>query len=551
MSANAGFPDLPELLSRSGWARRLARHLVPVDAEADDLLQDAWLTSSVTTPADGERSRLWLAGVMRVLGLRRARAAGRRRQRESEAAAAWTVAEAGAATPDLLVEQVETQRLLSEALLALPEPYRTTIILRYYEGLSAAEIGRRTEVPAGTVRWRLKEGLDRLRAQLDERSGERRAWMVVLARFGARRSGSTAMPWTAVGLGAAALTVTALLLGRSPLPDPSLPNPAAQLGDSPSGRPALTKERNMNKTIGVLTLAAGLATALDAGGAPAVRAPLPPSRAPRFWVPLGAGPMKGPATAKVTILAFTDYECPHCATGTRTVEELAAAHPGEVRYQIIHRPLPFHNRAAFAARAALAAAEQGKFWEMHGRLLDPQGLDRKDIEASAQAIGLDLAKFRRDVDGPTVINHLDQDEANARSVKVDGVPAFFFNGRAAYGARQRSDFVAMLAEEIAYADEVLKTGVDAANIYNEITRHGAQEMPDPVAISQGGERVQEARRKCLEKDAKAGDGLAGVVVWPSLGVFNRPAELKLARNQDRFVLCLLHELKDLPGGWNL
>src|SRR4051812_41617782 len=106
MSVESEHPSLDDLLSRATWARRLARHLVRREDEADDLLQEAWLVAAAKVPPDQRPSRGWLAGVLRMLGMRQARAVGRRRQREAEAGA---VEEAPSPGADHLLEQVETQ----------------------------------------------------------------------------------------------------------------------------------------------------------------------------------------------------------------------------------------------------------------------------------------------------------------------------------------------------------------------------------------------------------------------------------------------------------
>src|SRR5438045_3044019 len=111
MSARPGNPNLHDLLGRAAWAQRLARRLVRDEGEADDLLQEAWLVAAAKAPATETPSRSWLAGVLRVLGLRQARAAGRRRQRESQSAAHVPTPDPAAA-PDDLLDQVDTQRRL-------------------------------------------------------------------------------------------------------------------------------------------------------------------------------------------------------------------------------------------------------------------------------------------------------------------------------------------------------------------------------------------------------------------------------------------------------
>jgi RNA polymerase sigma factor (sigma-70 family) len=481
MSAGSGSPNLHELLGRTAWARRLARHLVRGDDEADDLLQNAWLVAAQQQRTREGEAYGWLAGVLRILGMRHARAAGRRREREAESAAdARALSPDRSARPDELLEHVETQRRLSEALLALDEPYRTTILLRYFDELSAADIARRTSVPAGTIRWRLKEGLSRLRRQLEEREGGPSALSLVLARFAAPTRGATQgkwLPWTATTMGAVALTVLVVTITHRPPRTPMAQAPDVPSSPTQSTSAVPEKENTMKKSIGILTLAAGLA----ANSAPAAlagkTAAIPPSKGPRFWVPLGVAPVKGPPTAKVTIVAFMDYQAPFCARATQTMNALLAAHPRDLRYQVIQRPLPFHKKAPYAARAALAAAQQGRFWEMHEILLANQtDLDPADIERYAKKIGLDVARFKSDLASATVNNQADVEEANVQSLRIDAVPSFFLNGRLVAGAQPLPVFEKAVSEELAYADAVLKAGVQPGDLYTAITKNGATEL---------------------------------------------------------------------------
>lgn len=169
---------LIELLSHSSWVRRLARSLVHDDALADDLMQDAWVAVLRHPPKDGLPPRPWLSQVMRNLVRMRFRGEKRRRSREETAQGELAPADAHLDSPAQLVERVETQRTLAGLVVALEEPLRQTVLLRYYEGLSAADIAARQNIPAGTVRWRLKTGIDKLRAELDRRNGgERQAWL--------------------------------------------------------------------------------------------------------------------------------------------------------------------------------------------------------------------------------------------------------------------------------------------------------------------------------------------------------------------------------------
>jgi RNA polymerase sigma-70 factor (ECF subfamily) len=166
---------LEELLGNDRWLRALARRLTG-GTDADDAVQETWLAASRALPERGPSLRPWLATVLRNVLRMRARADGRRSQREAVDAPVEPLP-----GTELLVERVERERELAALVLSLAEPYRTTLLLRFYEGLSAAAIGRRLGVPAGTVRWRVKEALDQLRRKLDDRHRDRRTWSLWLA----------------------------------------------------------------------------------------------------------------------------------------------------------------------------------------------------------------------------------------------------------------------------------------------------------------------------------------------------------------------------------
>ena len=113
----------------------------------------------------------------------------------------------------------------------------------------------------------------------------------------------------------------------------------------------------------------------------------------RVRVPL-EGPMKGPANAKVTIVEFSDFQCPFCGRVMPTLQQIEKNYGNDVRIVFIHNPLPFHPNAEPAAEAAIAADAQGKFWQMHDKLFaNQQNLTRPDFEKYAQEIGLDMGKF--------------------------------------------------------------------------------------------------------------------------------------------------------------
>jgi RNA polymerase sigma-70 factor (ECF subfamily) len=175
--------SLESRLAHADWVRKLAYVLVRDEAKADDLTQETWLAALRSPPDPTRPLRPWLAEVVRNLSRMNARSTQRRNHREI--ASQREVTEKEQDTPERLLERAEAQRMLSELVLRLDEPYRATVLLRYFEGCSAEEIGKRQQVPAATVRWRLAKSLEKLRSDLDVRhAGDRRAWQLALVPLG-------------------------------------------------------------------------------------------------------------------------------------------------------------------------------------------------------------------------------------------------------------------------------------------------------------------------------------------------------------------------------
>lgn len=209
MTSTRKSPDLERLLEHAAWLRRLAYGLVHDASGADELVQDTWAAALRSPPSVDRPVRPWLRRV--ITNVARMRWRGERNRRTREHATMVGEDSATPSTHDLL-ERHETQQLLARLVSELEEPFRETILLRYGEGLSPSAIARRLGIPAGTVRSRTHEALERLRVRLDSaHRGDRRAWVVVLAA-GARRPATPAWPvlaWTVVAailVGVAAAT---------------------------------------------------------------------------------------------------------------------------------------------------------------------------------------------------------------------------------------------------------------------------------------------------------------------------------------------------------
>ena len=167
-------------------------------------------------------------------------------------------------------------------------------------------------------------------------------------------------------------------------------------------------------------------------------------------VALGASPSRGDANAPVTVVVFSDFQCPFCSRAEATVRDLEAAYPGKIRFVFKNQPLPFHQNARPAAKAALAAGEQGKFWEYHDALFKHQGeLDRASLERYAEDLGLDLRRFRAALDDSRLDIAIEADITEAHRLDVRGTPAFFINGRGLQGAQPLAAFRAKVDQALA------------------------------------------------------------------------------------------------------
>jgi protein-disulfide isomerase len=218
-------------------------------------------------------------------------------------------------------------------------------------------------------------------------------------------------------------------------------------------------------------------------GAGAPQAAAPQGGSKKVTIPAHA-PRKGPKHPKVTIVEFSDFQCPFCSRVNPTLKEITDKYPKDVAIVFVNQPLNFHAQARDAAKAFLAANKQGKGWEMHDKMFaNQQALMMPDLEKYAGELGLNLARFKKDLADPATEKMVAEDQALAGSVGADGTPTFFINGREISGAQPFSAFQPIIDEEIKKADALLKAGTKPQDLYDKLMATAAAAPPPAPAAA--------------------------------------------------------------------
>jgi protein-disulfide isomerase len=188
-------------------------------------------------------------------------------------------------------------------------------------------------------------------------------------------------------------------------------------------------------------------------------------------VPIGKSPAIGPATAPVTIVSFNDFECPFCARGHAVVSRMRQRYGDKIRVVYKSNPLPFHSHAFIAARGAMAAQAQGKFWAFHDALYATEAqFDEEKLVSIAKSVGMDAKRFRRDIGGAEFDAAIDDDLALGAMLGVTGTPAYFVNGRPIEGALPDLHFRLIVEEELERAKAAEGRGVEKKDLYDTLMR---------------------------------------------------------------------------------
>ena len=248
-------------------------------------------------------------------------------------------------------------------------------------------------------------------------------------------------------------------------------------------------------------------TPLRAERPAAPQVPLPPGSEVVYNVAVGAAPVKGNPEAKVTIVEFSDFECPFCGRAVEVLKQVESRYGKDVRFAFKHNPLPIHPDAPFAARAAIAAGKQGKLWQMHDKLFEANiartanGLKPDRIDQMARDLGLDLDRFHRDADSQETKDQVEADQAQARALGANGTPYFYVNGQRIAGAQPIEQFKAVVDSALKRANEALAKGVSRKDLYEALVKDGQTAPPAPPPQQQPPAPAATARNVDLGADS--------------------------------------------------
>jgi protein-disulfide isomerase len=166
-------------------------------------------------------------------------------------------------------------------------------------------------------------------------------------------------------------------------------------------------------------------------------------------IDVSEAPMKGSVGARVTLIEFADYECPHCKRLQPVMRQAVDEFKNEVRVYFKHYPLPSHPNARLAAEAAVAAQKQGKFWPYNdGVWAHAEGLTPAVLEQIAKDVGLDVEKWRKDVDSDDVRMRVQKDRSDGEALSISATPTIYLNGREYTDARDIDSLKDWINEEL-------------------------------------------------------------------------------------------------------
>ena len=152
-------------------------------------------------------------------------------------------------------------------------------------------------------------------------------------------------------------------------------------------------------------------------------------------IPVKGSPELGPESAKITIVEFSDFQCPYCIQAVPQLQAVLKAYPTQAKLIFKEFPLEIHSRAFLAAASALAANKQGKFWPMHDAMFaNHDELSKETFVRLAQSMGMDVARFEKDMNSDEIKRAIEKDVNDGEQAGVQGTPTIFINGQRYNGA---------------------------------------------------------------------------------------------------------------------
>ncbi len=200
-----------------------------------------------------------------------------------------------------------------------------------------------------------------------------------------------------------------------------------------------------------------------------------------YRVPVGDSPFKGAPDALVTIIEFSDFQCPFCSRVEPTISTVLKDYPGKVRVVWKHRPLPFHKRATPASNLAIEAQKQkglDGFWAAHELLFKNQkALEDADLEKYAAELGLDVEKAKKAMADNKYGDIINADNELADEVEAGGTPHFFINGRRLSGAQPVEAFKKVIDEQLVAAEALVAKGIARKDVYETLQKEAKEAAP--------------------------------------------------------------------------
>jgi protein-disulfide isomerase len=201
-------------------------------------------------------------------------------------------------------------------------------------------------------------------------------------------------------------------------------------------------------------------------------------------IDIAGSPRKGAEAGGVVLVEFADFECPACQAAAPVVEKVVSKHLEHVTFVFKNFPLKAHPNAEVAARAVVAAGQQGKFWELHHAVFrHGRPLDRAVIDGLAKGIGLDMARFSADIESEAVADNVNRDRKQGEALSISGTPTIFINGRKFTAAdafeRDLEDWVALEIELLKARAEAEAKAQQAADKPSQPTGEVAPPSPGP------------------------------------------------------------------------